>query len=967
MFDVRPVDETGDLNWEKIQSIGEHVNLHEESESLRYSSEKSAAKAYILGVAVDSDLTPVLHDPNFRINDCSAEQTFKKDQEYLREIEQKNEILRVEIEQGKIKRQQILAQRNAHLERIKTETLRKQEEAKSLAELRRAQQEARTLEIQLEKEKREQERILQLELEKKRIEEQRMMLEQLQAANREKEALIAAEKSRIYERRQATIRNEAMERKMELQKIAEQNRAQQLSYEEAVRSEKAKRELEYENYLKEEKLSKRKELKNKKNLKGAWWFSEEQKKKNKNSNKKTSLQGIFSFRKFFLPDPFAMQFDSRSGLAMFAVVAIIFSFGIGGISYASKGLTLKGRVLGVSQDGYANLTSAVSEMSHQNFEGSTQQFSKALENFSQGSKELEDIGGMLLDVTRYFPFASKISSGKNAVEAGKHFSAAGQSLNEVVKISANFKNPLESNNEVSLLNVLESAEENIIKAKIELDSAKENVDQISIDDLPEDKRDKFLLLKQKLPDIISALDLFLNNNHILVELLGGNGPRKYLFLFQNNTEMRATGGFIGSYGLLDIANGHIKKFFIDGIFNPDGQLKDRIVPPAPIQKISANWSMHDSNWFADFPISARKAINFYEKTGGPTADGVITLTPTVMQKLLEITGPIEMSEYGVTLDSQNFIELTQYEVEVDYDKKENKPKKILSDLAPLVLERLMSSKDLESISKTAQALLSGFQEKHILLYSENKSLQEIISKQGWSGEVLPSSKDYLSVINTNINGYKTDAVVEENVTHKAEIQDDGSIIDTLTVTRRHSGGSSDYDWLNKVNANYMRVYVPEGSKLLEVSGQTREDDEAPLDYDALGFKRDDDVQKQEESVSIDSESGTKVYAESGKTVFANWTYVSPGETMTITYKYILPFSLFNVSIGDGEQVDSYSLVVQKQSGSVGSSLESAIVFPESYEAGWIFPENSEKNEREIKSSQSLKTDRYFGVVFEKKD
>ncbi|HBR71803.1 MAG TPA: hypothetical protein DEA27_03310, partial [Candidatus Moranbacteria bacterium] len=32
--------------------------------------------------------------------------------------------------------------------------------------------------------------------------------------------------------------------------------------------------------------------------------------------------------------------------------------------------------------------------------------------------------------------------------------------------------------------------------------------------------------------------------------------------------MRATGGFIGTYGLLDISNGHVRDFFIDGIFNP---------------------------------------------------------------------------------------------------------------------------------------------------------------------------------------------------------------------------------------------------------------------------------------------------------------------------------------------------------------------------------------------------------------
>jgi len=369
--------------------------------------------------------------------------------------------------------------------------------------------------------------------------------------------------------------------------------------------------------------------------------------------------------------------------------------------------------------------------------------------------------------------------------------------------------------------------------------------------------------------------------------------------------------------------------------------------------------------FLTFHSLQKKAIYFYEKTGGPTTDGVITLTPTVMQKLLMITGPIEMPEYGVTLDSENFIELTQFKVEVDYDRQENKPKKILSDLAPLLLDKLLTSKDSKNIIGAAQAIMSGLQEKHILFYSQNSDLQKIISQQGWSGEILPASKDYVSVINTNINGFKTDAIVSESIAHKAEIQPDGSIVDTLTVTRKHGGGSSQYDWLNKVNADYMRVYVPKGSKLLDVSGQTRENVKPPVDYDALGFKRDGQIEQEEKQMLIDDNTGTRIYEDSGKTVFANWTYVSAGETMTITYKYLLPFSLFRVSVSD-QKIDSYSLVAQKQSGSVGSDFISDVTYPADYDAKWNFPESAKKENNQIVNNSSLKTDRFEAIVFEKK-
>ena len=905
MFDVRPVDETGDLDWKKIKSVCPEKN-------------------------------------DFRKNVLKKKEETKRQKEQQRflQLEQQN----IFFEKNEIAR-------------------RKQEEQLKIENQRR---EAEFLAAKLMEE---QKRTLILENEKKRLErQQQAVMEKIHKIHKGKEQEIIAQKRIKTIEKEESIRIQALKQQEELKRAAEFNRKQSQAYQEFVLEEKRKRELLQAQWLENELRAEAKarleqELVAKKIAKA---------KKRENLRKKIfgskNSQDYFSFNDLFSKNRLPFQFNINKSLGTFALVSMFVFVGIGGITYVSKGAGIKGRVLASSADGLANLNSAIGEIKNQNFENSSNHFSEAYANFSNGADELDTMGGILIDATRFVPFVSKISSGKNAVEAGKHFSAAGKSINEVARISSQFKNTESgvSSKDISLLDVLENAKQNIAKAKIELDAAQQNIDRISIDDLPVDKQQKFLLLKQSLPELRSSLDFFLNNSQIFVDLLGGNGPRKYLFLFQNNSEMRATGGFIGSYGLIDIANGHVKKFFIDGIFNPDGQLRDKIVPPAPIQKISANWSMHDSNWFADFPLSAKKSISFYEKTGGPTADGVITLTPTMMQKLLEITGPIEMPEYDVTLNSENFVELTQNEVEVEYDKQENKPKKILSDLAPMVLEKLLSSKNIETISKTAAALLEGLEEKHILLYSENVQLQKIISQQGWSGEVLDASRDYVSVINTNINGYKTDAMIEETILHQAEIQEDGSIIDTLTITRKHNGGNSDYEWFNKVNADYLRVYVPNGSKLLEVSGQTRETGKPPLDYDALDFKRDIDVQNQENSMIIDQSSGTRIYQESEKTVFANWVYVSPQETVTVVYKYLLPFKLFQVSVKDKQEIDSYSLVAQKQSGSIGSKFVSQVLYPKNYSVKWNFPVEFEKNNNGLKVESTLKTDRYVALLFEKR-
>lgn len=624
------------------------------------------------------------------------------------------------------------------------------------------------------------------------------------------------------------------------------------------------------------------------------------------------------------------------------------------------GLAMKEHFLKNGKIAYANLAEAKMDILNKDFQGSSANFNAAYENFDKISSELNSFGGTIAGIVRYIPYFSKISSGKYLADAGRDISKAGALMSSFAG-ELNLKlNGGDDNEAGYFLETFRKADKNCREIVGLLDGAQKNLDKINFDDVPEEYRGELSELKNQIPEMRNVVAGFVNSGEIIGDILGGNGPRKYLFLFQNNNEMRATGGFIGTYGLMDIFNGKIKKFFIDGIFNPDGQLREKVVPPFPIQKISANWSLHDSNWFPDFPVSAEKAVWFFEKTGGPTVDGVISMTPEVLRDFLEITGPIEMPEYGVVVNSDNFLEKIQQEVEIDYDKELNQPKKILSDLAPKIMDKIFSLRGLADIKKAANILGRNLNEKHILIYSRNYKIEKKLSELDWSGEILGAQKDYVSVINTNINGFKTDGVIDETIEHLAEIQSDGSIIDTLTITRKHNGGNTAYEWWNKVNANYMRVYVPNGSQFISVEGQTREFDPPPLDYDALGFKRDPQVEMEEESIRIDEESGTRIYEDAGKTVFGNWTYVSPQETLVIKYKYLLPFK---VRFGEKDQVDSFSLLAQKQAGSVGSKFISEIKFPAKYIVKWKYPEELSTNETTLKLEADLKTNKFIGAAF----
>jgi hypothetical protein len=496
----------------------------------------------------------------------------------------------------------------------------------------------------------------------------------------------------------------------------------------------------------------------------------------------------------------------------------------------------------------------------------------------------------------------------------------------------------------------------------ELRAAEPSVTALPEEFLPEPQRVILAALQKGVPGAAGGIEALLEQKPLLEELLGKNGPRTYLFLFQNNQELRPTGGFIGTYGILEMKEGKVRKFFIDGVFNPDGQLKESIIPPAPIQKMSGGWSLHDSNWFPHFPASAEKAIFFYEKTGGPTVDGVFTMTPSVMEHFLEITGPIDLPEYQMTVDEKNFIPAIQEQVEIKYDKEENKPKKVLADLAGVLLEKVFASPDPVTMYHLASIVVDGLNEKHMLLYTRNTETQRLIEEAGWSGEIEPTGKDYLQVVHTNINGFKTDGIIDDAIAYRVNIQENGEAIATVTITREHKGGQTPYDWWNRVNSNYMRVYVPKGATLLSATGHTEEIPQAQIDYTLVDFAIDADVVREERGIRMDNETGTRIGEEFGKTVFGNWVYVSPGEKVEVEYQYKLPFRVLPSLRGE----NTYSLLLQKQPGAKPAVFEAKVEYPKAWDVVWqSVPGLQAAGESDIQVKHPLKTDQFWGVVFDK--
>ncbi len=581
--------------------------------------------------------------------------------------------------------------------------------------------------------------------------------------------------------------------------------------------------------------------------------------------------------------------------------------------------------------GFQNLYKAeasLNNLSTENFLQSKQYLESAYKNFLSASQELESLGKEILKVLAIISPNEILKTGYYTVYLGKDLSQAGKAIIQAfdllsqINLSSFFDSKpvfANTNNQViTSAKIISGVGYYLAEANKSIASAQEKLNKIPLNVIPVEFRKDFLKLKEKLPETRKNIEIIATNFDIFVDLMGINEPKNYLILFQNNSEIRATGGFIGSYALIKVKDAKIEKLKVDDIYNIDGQLTVNIIPPNPIKKISTAWSTHDANWFLDFPTSAKKISWFFEKTGSPTPDVIIALTPQFIEDILKITGPIEIKEENFIAEHHNFLELLQYRVE-DLDKKTGNPKKILSLLTEKLLTRL-ANLDNDKIKEIIAIFNKNILQKNIIFYFKNKNAQEIAENLNITGSIKQTTSDFLAVINSNINGFKTDKVIKQYTNITININSDNSVTNTVEIKRIHNGGNLPYDWYNQVNANYLRIYAPLGSIFVKAEGHTKEKVQDPIDYLKENFKEDEDIANSTRGlINLD---GVDIFKESQRTVFGSWLYVSPKEEVNYKIEYVLPFKISSDGL--------YSLYLQKQPGQINNKLTVTIKYPNNF-------------------------------------
>jgi len=490
------------------------------------------------------------------------------------------------------------------------------------------------------------------------------------------------------------------------------------------------------------------------------------------------------------------------------------------------------------------------------------------------------------------------------------------------------------------------------------------IKKINTDNLPDEYKKEFQKAKTGAEFLKNALKEFNSLVANLNVFLGAENDKRYLLVFQNNAEMRGSGGFVGSFALIDFRDGKIRnlEFPEGGSYDTKAGLYERILPPQPLQLLGVNWRFWDANWWPDWIKSARKLAWFYEKSNGPTVDGVIAITPDILERLLKIIGPVDMKEkYGVIIDDQNFWAILQ-EFSEEKLTGEKTPKKIIGDLMNIIIEILPEKLKGQDFVEIFRIVEQSLKEKQIMFYFNDPELERQAQDLDWAGQMRLTPHDYLLVADSNIGGGKSDRKIREEINHQASIGADGSVTDILTINRIHEAVKGE-KYIGVRNVDWMRIYVPKGSILLEAKGFEKIPPEL--------FKQPDRLQKQdpdlasESNAKIDNITGVKTYEESGYTVFAHWSQVEPGQTTTIKIKYLLPFKIFNENTVQGySNTGSYSLLIQKQPGSKNHNFRS-VLMQENLKNIWNYPDGLNIKSDGWSVTDVLDGDKYYGAILSK--
>lgn len=377
--------------------------------------------------------------------------------------------------------------------------------------------------------------------------------------------------------------------------------------------------------------------------------------------------------------------------------------------------------------------------------------------------------------------------------------------------------------------------------------------------------------------------------------LGTEGPRTYLLLGQNNQEIRATGGFIGSVGVLTLDNGAAVGLEYGSSYEIDAGATPA-PPPGPLARYLGlgGWYLRDANWWPDFPATAAQVEQAWLRAGKGAIHGVVALDNVAVEAAMRVAGTLDVPGYGpVSADDfqRKAAEQLYSHAALSSAEAFHKAKgEFLGAVGKTLVDRLFNLPP-DRLLPLGQEAIRLLDTRHLQLAFKDQRLVELVHTQGWDGAIPQVDGDSLYLVDTTVSYGDTYSFVKTNVDLQVQLEENGGVRHHLVLNYFNSFPEGLPSWVPPVMVrgasfdlasgqmvektgfwgNWLRVYLPAGATAIEIRGLV---DPAPPNQ------------------------------QFGRTVLAGYLPLDPGQRRAVTISYLV----------HSQSKGNYRLFLQKQAG-----------------------------------------------------
>ncbi len=299
----------------------------------------------------------------------------------------------------------------------------------------------------------------------------------------------------------------------------------------------------------------------------------------------------------------------------------------------------------------------------------------------------------------------------------------------------------------------------------------------------------------------------------LIAFAGGSAAKRYLFLSQNPDEVRPTGGFVGTYGVLTAETGQMKLERYEGIEN---WISTHTQADVPSSQVGPPYQYHDPplrrtlanvNTGPGWPQAAELAASLWRAGGEAPVDGVISFMPGFMGRILAVVGPVTVPSYDETVTAENInerLDFYTHQVKGQADRKD-----FVAAVAELVMRKLLDA-PASQWEPLGRAIGQAFDAREAVAWSTDPMVASVLAERRWDGSFPAHAGDFF--FNSEFEyAAKNGRGIRRVYDHDVVLRTDGSarVTTRLTVTNTEPPNA----FGNASTLAYLTIYGPEGAVL----------------------------------------------------------------------------------------------------------------------------------------------------------